>query len=140
MTIEDLRSGDRFVLLQPIPGSFGASEVSLLNVAATGTQIAHTQPLRVGMRARLWFRYGAISVSTQAQVIWSHLTHDKNGNGKLLYHTGLKVESTDAEFAKALGALFQGGLLRRDEESLERKRQRMIEREKFRAGAMKVIK
>ena len=141
MNVEDLRSGERFVLLHPIPGSFGASEISLVNIGLAGVQIAHAQPLRIGTRARLWFRYGPSSVSTQARVIWSHLSQEKNANGKLLYQTGLKIESADGEYAMAMSALFQSGVLQRDPESLERKRQREAEREKRRNGPiLKMIK
>lgn len=140
MSIEDLRNGERFTVLEPIPGSFGSSEITLLNIGMAGVQIAHAQPLRIGTRARLWFRCGTVSVSTQARVIWSHLSRSTNANGKLLYHSGVKLESADADFASAMNVLFQRGIMQPDTESLEKKRQRMIERERQREPMVKWLK
>ena len=45
--IEDLRSGDRYILTEKLSGSFGSAPVTLLDVGEQGVQIEHAQPLRL---------------------------------------------------------------------------------------------
>ena len=45
--IEDLRSGDRYILTEKLSGSFGSAPVTLLDVGEQGVQIEHAQPLIV---------------------------------------------------------------------------------------------
>jgi hypothetical protein len=130
--IVDLRKGERFVVIEPISGSFGGSEVTITNIGPAGLQIHHPQPLRIGTRARLSFRRGDIVIDTQARVIWSHLSSTAHSSGKLLYNTGIRIEALDQQYATAVNALFRRGYLRQDPDSLERKRQRQIAREQQR--------
>ena len=128
--ITDLRKGERFLVVETISGSFGGTDVTILNVALAGMQVAHAQPLRIGTRARLTFTHGGVDVGIAARVLWSQLSQSHDSSGKLLYKTGLRLEATDPQYAVAINALFKSGAIRRDADSLERKRQREIEREK----------
>jgi hypothetical protein len=128
MEVNELRITERFRTAEALSGSYGSASVTLLDVSATGAQIEHSQPLRIGTRARLWFKRGDVSLNLQAVTIWSHLSKTPNVQGKYLYHSGLRIEADTREFNYALQALLDHGVLSPDRESLDRKRKRALER------------
>lgn len=140
--IVELRSYERYVTADRLVGSFGSAEVVVIDLAEQGAQIEHSQPLRVAMKARLWFKRVDVSVSVQALVVWSRLSKHKSNDGKLLYRSGVRIEEGAAEFASALARLAENGVIHRDAESLERKRRLREEREmaKKAAPAMRMIR
>ena len=140
--IKDLRTIERYVVAEPLPGSFGAAAITVLDIAEVGAQIEHAQPLRLGARARLWFKRGDVSASVQAMVIWSRLSEKPNVEGKLLYRSGLRVEDSQETFAPAIQALADHGVIKRDTESLARKRRKFVEREQEKSSkpSVKMIK
>lgn len=132
MEVAELRKGDRFVLVQPLSGTFGPTEMIMLDMSLAGAKIEHPQALRIGTVGRLYCRHsGDVVVATQAKVLWSHMVKTPKG---LVYRSGLQIQP-DTSYAQALNALYKGGVLQRDAESLERKRQRMEEREQQRQAA-----
>ena len=139
MSIEvvDLRKGDRFVIVEPITGTFGAADVVLLNLSLSGVQISHPQPLRIGTRARLWFKRGDLTAAVHAHVVWSHLA--KATTGAMSYQSGLQIDNVEPQYAAALNAMIRTGIARQEMESMERKRQRAIEREQLRQSQIRVI-
>ena len=141
MTAEviDLRKAERFTVVQPIDGTFGGSEMSVKNIGVTGLQIVHAHPMRIGTRARVVFRSGGVDVTTQAHLIWSHLSRTPDDSGKLLYVSGLHVDNAEPQYAAAINTLFRAGTVRPDTESMDRKRARALEREEARKSQMKVI-
>ena len=64
-----------------------------------------------------------------AAEFWSRLSDKPNDEGKLLYHSGLRVDDPQADFAPAIQALADHGVIKRDTESLERKRRKYFDRE-----------
>jgi len=134
--VVDLRKGDRFIFSDPVSGSFSASDVSVVNLSLTGVQVSHPEPLRIGTRAAIVFRRGEVSVHVSASVVWSHLARTENG---MTYRSGLRIEAADPQYAMAINALVRVGALHRDEDSLERKKQRMAEREEKRKSQPRVI-
>lgn len=126
---EELRSYERYVLKQPLIGSYGSVEATVVDLGEQGAQIEHGQPLRVATVARFWFKRGAVGVSVQALVVWSRLSRHKSNDGKLLYRTGLRVEEGAEDFAKAIALLAEKDLIHRDSESLERKRRQREDRD-----------
>ena len=126
--ISDLRGAERFVIVDPLAGTFGPVNVKIIDVSTIGAQIEHPQPLRMGTRARLSFTRGDISATVQGVTMWSHLSTTADANGKYMYVSGVRVESGNQELAIALNQLFKRGIVRRDRESLERKRKRILER------------
>jgi hypothetical protein len=134
MDVSDLRSADRFFAFEPIPGSFGAAGISVVNLAEQGAQIEHAQPIRLGTRARFWFKRDDVTIGTQALVVWSHLSKRPNSEGKLLYRSGLRVEEDIDDFFIALRTLVDRGVFHRDIEALDRKRRRLEEKEQERWG------
>jgi hypothetical protein len=111
--------------------------VTIANISLGGLQIVHAQALRIGSRARMAFHYRDLAVAVPAKVIWSHLSKNPDPSGKLLYVSGLQLESADTQFAFAVNALFRSGAVRQDSESMERKKARIQEREEARKALMK---
>ena len=141
MDLQDLRQADRFVADERLAGSFGAASIAVINLADQGAQIEHSQPLRLGLKARFWFKHADVAVSAQAIVVWSHLSKRPNAEGKLLYRSGLRIEEDIEDFGGALRKLVRSGVFRRDTETLDRKRQRIEERahEKSGKAVMKLL-
>jgi hypothetical protein len=135
MTIEiiELRKGDRFVTTESVAGTFGPVDVVIVDLSLGGAQLSHPQPLRIGTRGKLTFRRGEISATVPAHVIWSHLSKTKGG---MSYVSGLQLESVDPQYGMALNSLLRAGVLRKDSESLERKKERMLEREAIRKSQL----
>jgi len=131
MTIEvkELRSGQRYVLDTPLTASFGSVEVQIVNISTGGLQMIHPLPQRVGSSSRLSFRIGDVAVSATARLIWSHLA--KTPTGKMAYRSGIRVE--DPAFAASVQALVDRGYVKSDSDSLERKKKRLIEKERERS-------
>ncbi|HEX7070307.1 MAG TPA: hypothetical protein VF190_05860 [Rhodothermales bacterium] len=135
MDVRDLRSTERFVVKHaPLSGSYGSASISVLNLSIQGAQIEHAQPLRLGTRARFWFKRGDVAISVQAMTIWSHLSRTPNDKGKYLYHSGLRVETVVQLFADAIQGLLDDNVIAIDTNSLDRKRKREIDRAASRTG------
>ena len=134
MTIDiaDLRKGVRFNFQEAVEGTFGPADITTVNISLTGIQIAHAHPLRIGTHGRVQFRRGDVHVAVQAQVVWSHLGQNDGG---MAYRSGLKFDTVDAALAAAINALYRSGVVVQDRDSLEKKRQRLLEREIERAKA-----
>ena len=130
----ELRRAERYVAREPIPGSFGAASVGVINMSEDGMMIEHAQPLRIATKGRLWFKQDDISVAVPAIVVWSHLSKQPNAKGKYLYRSGLRVEDGNAQLASALKVLASRGVLSLDLESLERKKKRIQDREREQAA------
>jgi hypothetical protein len=133
--VTDLRKGDRFDAVDVIGGSFNALEVTVLNLSLGGGQIMHAQPIRIGTRARFEVRHAGASATVFMQVVWSHLSQTPEG---LRYRSGVKLDAPDVQYAFAINTLVRAGFLKRDTESLERKRQRQTERELRRLSSPKL--
>ena len=138
MTIEiiELRKGDRFLATEQIPGTFGPAEVVVIDLSLGGAKLSHPQPLRIGTHAKLIFKRGDISASVQANVVWSHLA--RSGGG-MSYISGLRIEAAEPQYAMALNSLLRAGVLRKEVDSLDKKRELLLEREQLRNSQKRVI-
>ena len=132
--VKDLRGRERFRVKQKLSGSFGAAEVTLIDVAEEGAQVEHAQPLRLATKGRLWFKRADVSVSLHAFVVWSRLSKTPNELGKYLYRSGLRFDEGAGNFPQTMQVLTDYGVIERDDESLNRKRKRIEEREQDKAG------
>lgn len=137
MVVEELRKTDRFAAVEPIAGTFGPADASVADLSVGGAQITHAQPIRIGTTGRLTFRRGDVAVNTHARVIWSHVA--PGPGGQLVYRSGLKIETVDASFAMAINSLIRAGAIHQTIDSLDRKRERMIEREEKKKSGPKMI-
>ncbi|HWW61260.1 MAG TPA: hypothetical protein VN181_07830 [Thermoanaerobaculia bacterium] len=129
----EIRRHARYVIVEPLLGSFGSAEVMIRNLGDRGAQLQHASPLRIGTRSRLWFRSGGVTVGVQAHVIWSHLSQVPDEHGKLLYQSGVEIDD-NPDFLAALKALADHGVIRNDLNSLERKKKRLLEKEQEKSG------
>ncbi len=129
--VKELRGAERYVPADSLAGTYGGSEVTIVNVGFGGAQITHSLPLRIGSSARLWFRVGDVAVQASARLIWSHLSKIE-GSTKTCYRSGIRVE--DPSFAEAIDTLVRRGIVSVDDGTLERKRRRLIEKERERSG------
>jgi hypothetical protein len=126
--LSELRSSDRFAAIEPLPGGFSSANITVLNLATRGAQIEHAQPLRLSLTGRLWFKSGRAAVSVQGLVVWSHLSRTHDSDGKLLYHSGIHVPDGSQELVAAIEVLSREGVVRKESDSLERKRVTLEER------------
>ena len=133
-SVRDHRGGDRFIVIEPLPGSFGAAPIAILNMAYQGVQIEHAQPLRLATKARLFFKHGEVTAAVHGTVVWSHLSRTPNDKGKYLYRSGIRIDEEMTRFRSAMESLAEEGFIRLDVESLERKRKRLEEMERERTG------
>ncbi|HKR63419.1 MAG TPA: hypothetical protein VJZ00_06770 [Thermoanaerobaculia bacterium] len=135
----DLRKGERFVVLEPIYGTFGPSDMTVRNLGVGGLQIVHAQPLRIGTRGRVVFQHRDVAVNVHARLLWSHLSRTPDESGKFLYVSGVILENAEAPYAAAVNSLFRMGVTRPDTQSMDRKRERVAEREEARKSQMKMV-
>src|SRR5438876_6160582 len=112
--VPELRAGDRYVPMQPLTGSFGAADVTILDLAENGVQLEHPQPLRLASRGRLIVRFNGNTIASGGIVIWSHLSKTPNEQGKYLYRSGIRFDA-DIDIRPLAGS----GILRREIGSLE---------------------
>lgn len=138
MTIEiiELRKGERFPATERVDGTFGPAEIGIVDLSLGGAQISHPQPLRIGTRGKLTFKRGDIEASIVAHVVWSHLSRTAGG---MSYVSGVKVDAADPHYAMAINALLRAGALRKDGSSLDKKRERFLEREQQRKSQQRVV-
>jgi hypothetical protein len=127
--IAELRKGDRFVFTDPLPAMFIGTEVSILNISLEGVQILHPQLLRLGTHGHLQFRSEDAIINVNGRVLWSHLSQTESGT---VYRSGLALDEPDHHFAAAVNAFFRTGSVHRDDDSLDRKRVQMEQREERR--------
>ena len=127
--VAEHRRDERFVFRSPMNAVFTGVEVLLSNVSLEGAQILHPQTLRLGTHGHLDFQYRDVNVQVAARVIWSQLSQTEAGT---VYRSGLLLDARDQQYATAINALFHDGMVERDTESLDKKREQMIAREERR--------
>ena len=132
--VKDLRGRERYRVKQKLAGSFGAAEVMLVDVAEEGAQVEHAQPLRLATKGRFWFKRADVSVSLHAFVVWSRLSKTPNEFGKYLYRSGLRFDEGAGNFVQAMHQLAEYGVIERDDDSLNRKKQRIEQKEQDKTG------
>ncbi|HEX2833860.1 MAG TPA: PilZ domain-containing protein [Thermoanaerobaculia bacterium] len=128
--VAEVRKNARFVLVQPLTGTFGPLEASILDVSIGGAKLEHAQSVRIGTAGKFSFKIGDVTALVQGKVIWSQMIPTPAG---LVYRTGIQLQP-DPTYALAVNSLFKSGMAVKDAESLERKKQRLIEREQERAS------
>ena len=134
MNVEDLRKAERFAAAAPLSANFAGTSVTIVNLSTIGAQIEHPTPIRLGTVSRFLFRQNDVSVDVKATLTWSKLTATGT------YRSGVRVENGNVEYALALHTLIKGGAMRREPDTLERKRRRLLERmaDKTRPGSRSI--
>ena len=137
---KEQRLEERYLVVQTLGGSFGAAAIRILDLSQQGMQIEHPQPLRLATRSRLWFKRGSVSLSVHGVIIWSRLSRTPNAEGKLLYLSGIRLEAAENNVASAIQELSDQGVIRRDPDSLNRKRKLIQQKEDERSAPKTVVK
>lgn len=128
------RLAERFVAERAISGSFGSIAITVRDIGELGVQIVHADPLRVATKSRLAFAgVGSQLIELRGIVIWSRLSSSPNESGKYLYRSGIRVEDQQALLFQIIQQLLSRGVLRRDDRSLEKKRDIQLARERDKA-------
>lgn len=134
--VAEVRKSARFVLVQPLTGTFGPFDATIVDVSIGGAKLEHTQAMRIGTIGKFSFKVGDVTALVQGRVVWSQMIPTPAG---LVYRTGIQLQA-DPTYALAVNSLFKSGMAVKDVESLERKKQRLIEREQERASKkMRII-
>lgn len=127
--VQDSRGAERFVARHPIEGRFGRTDVTIWDLAESGLQMEHAEPLKIATKGLLGFKLDEITVTVPGIVIWSHLSKTTDEKGRLLYRSGVRLEADIELFASAINRLAGSGRIHRDTASLERKRRKQLERD-----------
>lgn len=130
-SIDDSRSEKRFLLEQTIRGTFGAASVTFIDIGASGAQVEHSTPLKLGTSGRLTINLPPPSdqVKVTGLVVWSRLSRTPNSEGKYLYRSGLRIDE-DLPMREAVDILVAASIARPDLRSLDKKRRVLEEKEK----------
>jgi len=130
ISVADSRSAPRFVAEPPIPGSFGAVGMRIIDLAERGAQIEHDEPLKLAANARLMIA-SSFPLELRARVVWSKLL---NLPGRPTYRSGLVIEEKQEIVSRALKVLVRDGKAKMDALSLDRKKRAARERQDRRAA------
>jgi hypothetical protein len=132
--VHDLRGSERFVAERPIEGFFGGTDVTIRDLCETGLQIQHAEPLKLAAKGRVGFTVDEMKITVPAIVIWSRLSQTPDARGRLLYRSGIRLEGDVELFAKAIRVLAGCGRIRPDSASLDRKRNKLRQRDQEMQG------
>ena len=127
--VRDSRGAERFVASNPIEGRFGRTDVTIWDLAESGLQMEHAEPLKIATQGLVGFKLDEMTVTVPGIVIWSHLSMTADAHGRFLYRSGVRLEADIELFASAINRLAGSGRIRRDTASLERKRKKHVERD-----------
>jgi hypothetical protein len=128
MNVDDLRGAERFTAVEPLFATFAANPIDIVDLSTIGAQIEHVLPIRLGTVARFMIQRREVTIDVKGLLIWSRLSEKPAADGKFLYRSGLRIEGGNAEYALGLHMLIKAGALKRELDTLERKRRRLIER------------
>ena len=88
--------------------------------------------------ARQARRSSAATSPPRPRPSWSGATSPATAGG-MSYDSGLKLDAVEPQYAMALNALLRAGVLRKEIDSLDKKNERMLEREQLRKSQKRVI-
>lgn len=128
--VKDSRGSERFVASNPIVGRFGRLDVTIWDLAESGLQMEHAEPLKLATKGLVGFKLDEMAVTVPGIVIWSHLSQTADAKGRFLYRSGVRLEADIELFAAAINRLAGSGRIQRDTASLDRKRKKHVERDK----------
>ncbi|MGZ7032431.1 MAG: PilZ domain-containing protein [Thermoanaerobaculia bacterium] len=121
------RSTARFVPERPFPAIFTIlgvnTTVGIRDLSVNGAQIEHRQAIRPSTQGRLTILPDAI---VPAIVIWSQLAQTNT------YHSGLRIDEQLDVVAAAIRDLLSRGLVTKGTDTLRKKQEAALEREKAR--------
>jgi PilZ domain len=100
-TFKTARATPRYVVQQPIRGHFGEIDFSIRDIAASGIQIEHSEPLEPSSRARIDFQIDNAEFAVPGVVVWSAASRQSRSRlkkGSTIYRSGIKIENDAVRF------------------------------------------
>src|SRR3954466_6952165 len=67
----NLRTAERFLLVPPLAAVFGAAQVAVCDISASGARFRHDRALEAGAKAVLRIQSAGTPVSLEATVVWT---------------------------------------------------------------------
>jgi len=129
-SVEDSRSGTRFLVDPPIAGRLGATRLRISDFGEGGMQAEHAEPMKIGTRGDLVVDLprGPAGVTVGVAVAWSRLSGRAEDKGKLFYRTGFRITADVETSRQWVRTLLDSCFARPDSDSLEKKREKMQKR------------
>ena len=126
--ISEGRGAPRYAVRDQLQAGFASYAISVVNLSQAGLLIEHAQPIRIGSTGRLAIQSGAGPSVLLARVVWSRLGNRTGADGRLLYRSGLLATEENAGLQHVIERLVGAGLASEVKDSLERKRQTILEK------------
>lgn len=124
--LDQARSTARFISNDPVAATFSVASsthsVVVRDVSVIGAQIEHSQPLRPSQQGRLVIG----DLDARATVVWTRLTVPGR------YRSGLKIDAPLEVVAAAIREMLAKGVVRKGEDTIRRREQARIDRQKRR--------
>ncbi|HVT44661.1 MAG TPA: PilZ domain-containing protein [Thermoanaerobaculia bacterium] len=139
-SVSELRAKRRWNCREPLPAQFAGFSVTIVDLSEGGFKLEHLDPLKIGTAGTIRIPNPDTKeeFSIRVKIVWSHLSSRTGEKGKLLYNSGVRIEESIEPVAGAFGRLVRACGVR-DADSLERKRQVLIEREEARVRATRGV-
>jgi len=140
--VEESRTTRRFLIDPALQGTFGAADISVLDVGEHGIQAEHAVPLKLGSTAKLILSIPGVNepLRLEGQAVWSRLSKKPNREGKYLYRSGVRVDKDGESIRTVIEKLQAMSLARPDNFSLNRKEKLLREKqEKLQHPQVKLI-
>lgn len=130
--VSDARSEHRYAAQVTMGGTFGPTEVTIVDIGEHGAQVRHPTPVKLGAIARLAFALptGNEQVRILATVVWSRIATKPDTTGRRDFFTGMRLDDNEGSVKAAIELMLSSNALRADRTSLERKRRMLAEKEK----------
>jgi len=134
LQVVDCRQTRRFKTRRLVDATFGACQGTVLDLGEGGFQIEHAGSIKISTSGSIHIKNPDTNevLSIGSTVVWSRLS--SSADGRMLYHTGLRIEEPIEPAAAVFGRLVRA-CGTPDTDSLERKRQAMIARQQERERA-----
>jgi hypothetical protein len=132
LDVADARSENRYLTQVTLAGTFGSSDITIVDIGEHGAQVRHPVPVKLGAIARLAFPLpaGHGQVRVQATVVWSKLATKADASGRRDFFTGLRLDDDEGSVKDAIEHLLRSNAVRADRGSLEKKKKMLVEKEK----------
>jgi hypothetical protein len=117
--IEELRSSERFVLKQSLPGSLDGRPVRIENISARGARIETVDDLQRDSSGKLVFTVGdtKLQIEAVAKTVWT-IVKAISGSDKRTYRAGLYIPDKADQMRLAIAHLSEANIAMLDTQSL----------------------
>ncbi|HVT03980.1 MAG TPA: PilZ domain-containing protein [Thermoanaerobaculia bacterium] len=130
-SVEESRAAKRFIIDPPLRGSFAAAELSVMDIGEKGFQAEHAVALKLGASGKFNISLPDLTepLRVEGRIVWSRLSKNPNHEGKYLYRSGIRVDTSSETLAQAIERLNTMALAKPDNFSLTRKEKILKEKQ-----------